>query len=90
LAHNKLKAGDVLDVMRARKAGFWFLNFSKRPKMWWPLAAGSGITSDYEYLQQPYWSPIPNNLYLVLMGINPYKETMFYTDLGEGFNWNTQ
>ncbi len=77
-AHNKLKVGDVLEVMPPE--GRFIFKPSPNPKSIVAFAAGSGITPIMSIAKTVLESNSKNNFVLVY-GNKSYKETMFYTDL---------
>jgi ring-1,2-phenylacetyl-CoA epoxidase subunit PaaE len=77
-AHNKLKVGDVLEVMPPE--GRFIFKPSPNPKNIVAFAAGSGITPIMSIAKTVLESNSKNNFVLVY-GNKSYKETMFYTDL---------
>ncbi|MCK0144134.1 ferredoxin--NADP reductase [Arenibacter sp. F26102] len=77
-AHNKLKIGDVLEVMPPE--GRFVFKPTPSAKNVVAFAAGSGITPIMSIAKTVLESNSKNNFVLVY-GNKSYKETMFYTDL---------
>lgn len=77
-AHNKLAAGDILEVMPPE--GHFTFSSSGGSKNIAAFAAGSGITPIMSIAKAVLESH-PKSKFVLVYGNKSYKETMFYTDL---------
>lgn len=79
-AHNKLAAGDVLEVMPPE--GRFTFAPTENPKTVAAFAAGSGITPIMSIVKAVLASN-PVSKFVLVYGNKSQKETMFYTDLAK-------
>ncbi len=77
-ANQKIKAGDVLEVLPPQ--GRFIFKPGAEPKNIMAFAAGSGITPIMSIARSVLESN-PRNTMVLLFGNKSYKDTMFYTDL---------